>query len=45
MIDRRELAHLYCCFALEAFFSSVPRVIPDEAVFLARLNFRNSQTY
>jgi elongation factor P len=27
------------------FHASVPRVIPDEAVFLARLNFRNSQSY
>jgi len=26
------------------FSSSVPRVIPDEAMFLARLNFRNSQS-
>jgi len=45
-IDRQERAHLYCCFALDTFFSSsVPRVIPDVAVFLARLNFRNSQSF
>src|SRR6266481_285617 len=29
----------------DAFLSSVPRVIPDAAAFLARLNFRNWQTF
>jgi hypothetical protein len=42
MIDRAEEGHLYCFFApvLEK-WASAPRVIPDAATFLARLNLRN----
>jgi hypothetical protein len=40
MIDPAESARLYSTFALGLNFS-VPRVIPDAASVLARLNFRN----